>query len=249
MPKSIRGKHSLYWLATFNNYTEDELQTWLVELNDKCKMFVMQEEMGESGTPHLQCKICLLKSARPIETFSCKKIHWEQSKKWKGWQYCCKDESNNGRRWSKGVDVPEPLIVHEPYGWQLEVVDLVKAEPKERKVHWFWSEKTPIGRSSLARYLAIKHDVKLIDGTRASMRWLADMETPPTAVQIDLRGLKKRFKYYASLQKIKDGVFFSEKKRDMVIWNKCPHVIVFASFEPEYEKLSADRWVVKKIDV
>lgn len=248
MPKSIREKHSLYALGTFNNYSEDELTVFLAELHEKCKMFVMQEECGASGTKHLQVKICLLKSGRPTESFSCKKIHWEKSKRWKGWEYCCKDDTNIGRRWAKGVEIPDVLICDEPYGWQLDVVELVKQKPDPRKIYWYWEPNGKMGKSSLCRYLVIKHKAMVFAGKCADMKAaIALAKVKPKICIMDIPRCVEHISY-SGIEEIKNGVFFSPKYESGMVSMNFPHFIVFSNQEPDLSKMSGDRWVVQKIE-
>ena len=54
---------------------------------------------------------------------------------------------------------------------------------------------------------------------------------------------------YSAIEKIKNGCFYSPKyKGSMVIFNS-PHVICFANFLPDKEKLSLDRWNIKEISI
>lgn len=247
MPKKERESASLYWLGTFNNYTEDELAILLTEL-DKCKMYAMQEEVGSVGsTPHLQLKIALEKKGRPTEHFTCKKIHWEKSRVWKGWQYCVKDDTNNGRRWGKGVEIPKPLIVDEMYGWQEDVLEIVDGEPDPRKIYWFWEPEGKFGKSALCRYLAIKKGALVVGGKATDMKAaIALMEKKPTICVMDVPRSVEHISY-TGIEEIKNGIFFSSKYESGMVKMNFPHFIVLANCEPEMHKLSADRWVVRNI--
>lgn len=247
MPKKEREAASLYWLGTFNNYTEDELTVLLSEL-DRCRMFAMQEEVGSIGsTKHLQLKIAFEKKMRPTEFFSTKKIHWEKSKVWKGWQYCVKDDTSAGRRWGKGVTIPKPLIVPDMYGWQLDVLDIVDGEPDERKIYWFWEADGKFGKSALCRYLAVKRGALIVGGKAADMKCaIALMETKPTICVMDIPRSVEHISY-TGIEEIKNGVFASSKYESGMVKMNYPHFIVLANVEPDVSKLSADRWVVRNI--
>lgn len=168
MPKEKRTSPAKYWLGTFNNYTKDECDILVKELNEKCEKFIMQEEVGENGTPHLQMKICFEKKARPVGAFTSKKIHWESSKMWKGWEYCAKDDTHMGQRWSKGI--PRPLKINEPYGWQMKVIEIIKQEPDERSIYWFWEPDGGVGKTVFCKYLIVKHKALLVSGKASDMK-------------------------------------------------------------------------------
>lgn len=246
MPKAPRETGSLYWLGTFNNYSEDELSVLLAELDEKCKKYVMQEEIGsENGTKHLQMKVAFSKRTRPTENFSTKKIHWEKSCKWKGWQYCAKDATNNGRRWAKGETIPKVLWCPEPYGWQLPVVELAKTEPHKRKIHWFWSAEGSMGKSDLCRYLTIKMGALPLSGKADDMKCClaekyADGEIMPELIVIDIPRSQDHVSY-GGFEYIKNANFFSGKYKSKPCTFNPPHIFIFANREPDYTQLSADR--------
>lgn len=214
------------------------------ELEQKCEKYIMQEEIGEGGTPHLQMKICFAKRMRPVGTFTSKKIHWESSKMWKGWEYCAKDDTHVGRRWSKGL--PKPKQFDEPYGWQLKVIEIVKQEPDERSIYWFWEPKGGVGKSDLCRYLCVKFNA--IAASRASdiKCTIARLQEKGKHVpNIMIMDIPRYFKHvsYVDMDGLKDGLFYSSRYGRTVIMNH-PHMIVFSNREPDYEMMSKDRWKV-----
>jgi len=54
---------------------------------------------------------------------------------------------------------------------------------------------------------------------------------------------------YGAMEKIKNGFYMSSKYESKPIIRNCPHIICFANFEPDYDKLSQDRWKVHNIGV
>jgi len=242
-----RVSASIYWTGTFNNYTEDELQKLLVVMEEKCERFCMQEEKVE--TPHLQLKIQFKTKNRPVECFKQPKIHWEKSKMWAGWEYCCKADSRVGRQWFKGCRQPREIKVIEPYGWQLEVVDIIKGEPDERTIHWFWEDKGNVGKTSLCKYLVVKHDALLVNGKTADMMYaVASVKEKPDICILDVPRYQKNNVSYIGLECIKNGIFFNGKYESGMVKIPSPHVLVFANYPPILENLSSDRWHVVHIE-
>ena len=69
----------------------------------------------------------------------------------------------------------------------------------------------------------------------------------PDIIIFDIPRSSQQFVSWAGIEEIKNGMFFSAKyESDMVVFDN-PHVICFANEEPDYNKLSKDRWKVKKI--
>lgn len=254
MPKLIekkRGVPGKVWFMTWNNYEPETLETFIEKVKSSCSKYVGQEEVGENGTPHIQMKIECKKKIRPIEFFGVKAIHWEKSRTFAGHEYCNKDDTRKpgGLRWSFGV--PPPLYVPECYGWQLDVVDLVQTVPDLRKIYWYWEPTGSVGKSSLARYLCVKHNALLVGGKASDMKAaLALMQKNkllmPSVIIADIPRSVEHVSF-SGFEEIKNGVFFSSKYESGMVMMNSPHLIVFANFEPDLSKLSADRWVINDI--
>lgn len=252
--KEPRVSASKYWFFTFNNYSAEEAESIALCFDEKCDKYVMQEEVGSVGSnKHLQGKVCLRVKGRPLEVFKdFKKIHWEKSKMWDGWEYCAKDDTHVGRRWSKGVVIPKPLKINEPYGWQLKVMDIISGEPDDRVIHWFWSARGRVGKTHLVKYLMAKHDALLINGKACDMKCAIAlmMQNKKPLPEICIMNIPRSVDHisYMGMEEIKDGAFFSGKYESGSILMNPPHFLVFANREPEYEKLSDDRWKVYDIE-
>ena len=49
---------------------------------------------------------------------------------------------------------------------------------------------------------------------------------------------------YGAIEKIKNGYYMCSKYESKPIIRNPPHIIIMANFEPDYEALSKDRWIV-----
>lgn len=78
------------WCLTLNNYTEDQYTTLL---NFDCKFIIIGKEVGEQGTPHLQCFIHFKKNHRLAAVRRVSPGHWELAKgdTAANIKYCSKD--------------------------------------------------------------------------------------------------------------------------------------------------------------
>jgi len=247
---SPRVSSSKYWFFTWNNYPGSKVPSFVKSLDEKCSLYAFQEEEGEEGTPHLQGKIGLKEKGRPIEIFGSisKKIHWEKSSKWKGYEYCFKDETCVGKRYGKGVTVPAKLQVPELYGWQEDILDLVtECEPHPRQIYWIWSKDGSKGKSALARYLAIKHNALVVGGKHSDMKAaIALVDNKPTICILDIPRCVDHISYQG-IEEIKNGIFFSGKYESGMVKMNPPHFVVLANKRPETSKLSKDRWRIFRI--
>ena len=76
--------------------------------------------------------------------------------------YCAKLDSRVGQTFSKGYSagcdiVRDPLDGKTLYGFQKEILALIDTAADERTVHWYWSYKGCIGKTSLCKHLVLKH--------------------------------------------------------------------------------------------
>lgn len=90
-----------HWVFTLNNYTPENI----TELNNcsSTKRHSFQEEIGETGTPHLQGYIEFVTKKRPISVFTFK-AHWEKCKSIKAAiEYTQKEDTRSGKQYLKNI--------------------------------------------------------------------------------------------------------------------------------------------------
>jgi len=242
-----------YWSFTYNNYGKIEQIEQIEQIfKHECKWYVFQEETGSEGTPHLQGTICLLKRKRLSELKKIDtKIHWEATKSVSASiVYCSKLESRTGKIYTHGINIPKPLEVDEPYGWQLEIMDIIKQKPDKRTIHWFWEDQGGVGKSSLCKYLGIRHNALMLSGKTNDMFHLINKcEDRREIIIIDIPRSIQDFVNYGAIESIKNGAICSGKYEGCVLYFNCPHVICFANEPPDLTKMSADRWNIRNIKV
>lgn len=245
-----------YWCFTWNNYTLEHVEQMEQVFRGECDWFVFQEEIGEeSGTIHLQGTICL-KTKQRLNQLKClnTSIHWEKTKCVKSSiAYCSKEQTRapNGKQWVYGINIPEPIKITEPYGWQLQVLNIINEEPDDRTINWFWEPVGKVGKSSLCKWLVVKHNAFYIMGGCASdiaNRIIKNGGLKSNIFIIDLPRSRNHISY-STLESIKNGLLATCKYEGGQLVFNPPHIFVFANNEPVYDALSTDRWNVIKIDV
>lgn len=137
------------------------------------------------------------------------------------------------------------------YGWQEEIFSLIKTKPDERIINWYWNKEGNSGKSFLAKYLVLKYDAIFSDGKEYVFKqienWINKQNKSPKVVIFDCPRYNKEYINYGMLEEIKNGMIYSNiNERGVCLFNN-PHVIVFASFQPDIEKMSWDRWNIRKI--
>lgn len=247
---NTRTTASKYWCFTLNNYDNYNIDILKKEIETKCLDWRVQSEVGDNGTPHLQGYLQAIKPIRPMETFSCKAIHWEKCRSPKhAKEYCCKEESADGKIiWDK---TPQ-LKLCTPYGWQLDVIAIIENEADDRTIHWFWEPNGRMGKSALTKYLCAKKMALSVSGKSNDCKYaiIAYNECNhawPSIIIFDIPRTNADYVNYEAIESIKNGCFFSGKYESKQVLMNSPHVIIFANSPPKLHMLSLDRWNVVQI--
>lgn len=251
-------KHLIF---VWNNYHRDDIPTLIECLDHLCFMYAFQEEVGAQGTRHLQGVISLHKRGRWSEFGLPRAIHWEKCEhvpkayiystalEWEG------KKKRFGDVWCKNYSPPKAikLITQDQlYDWQKNLLNIIKEEPNERDIHWVYSAEGAMGKSSFCKLLVAKYNA-ILCGTGKyadimNLIYKTDMDKHNLMVFNLPRNHGNKISYSA-LEAIKDGLVCNTKyETGSKIFN-APHIIVFANAEPEYDKMSQDRWKVINVDI
>lgn len=249
-PPGKQGNQYLYWAFTLNNYTKEILEILVQILKHECVWYVFQEEIGECGTPHLQGTLYLKRKQRMTELKSWNnKVHWERTKKVSASiAYCTKAETRAGEIYSYGIDIPEEVKVDLPYGWQLLVMDIISQKPDDRTIHWFYEPVGGIGKTTLCKYLCVKHKAIMLTGKSNDMFHQLSKMKNIKLVLVDIPRCAQEYINYGAIEQIKNGLIFSGKYEGSQLIFNCPHVICFANEPPTITKMSMDRWRIYNIN-
>lgn len=246
---------SKHWFLTLNNYSKEDIIVF--SSDSSIERYCFQEEIGDSGTPHLQGHFEFKKKIRPLGHFKdmlSNHPRWEKTKHRRAAiEYCSKLDSRNGKTYIKGF--PKSLfrkinVLSEDnlYDWQKEVLSIVREVPDDRTIHWYWDVSGGKGKSALVKYLVVNEHAIKVSGKGSDIKYmLAKCELPPDIVIYDIPRQSKNYVNYAVMEEIKDEVFCSSKYESLMIQMPAPHVICFANFEPDFGMMSVDRWKVTKL--
>lgn len=244
------------WCFTLNNYTNDEWLQILEVLKEKGK-YIIGKEVGEQGTPHIQGYVEFHTKCRPLECIKNKRIHWEKAKgnQEDNIKYCSKDgKYETNLKIKKELKDFIKIRNNKLYYWQEEIKELLKTEPDERSIYWYWEPNGCEGKTALLRHICITLDKEFgtrsicVSGKSADIKLsIEKMEEKPDVVIFICPRYMEDYFSYGALEEVKDAIFFSGKyESGMCIYNP-PHVIVLANFEPEINNLSKDRWKIHRI--
>lgn len=257
-PKQISpAKH---WVFTLNNYTESEINELLNIDSSKVPILLFQEEMEQ--TPHLQGALSFNTKGRPFNVVTNKRIHWEKK---------CKNATlhqsrfyavdpdkriENGRVWMRGWKPPRPvktLASSELYPWELEILELIKNEPDDRKIYWYWSQNGGVGKTSFCKYLVINHNALIVSGKSNDVKHAIceyknkNNDTPELILWNIPRSFSMEYLNYEAIENVKDMLFFSGKYEGGMVCGNPPHLFIFANCEPSCDEEFLKRFVVNEL--
>ena len=241
------------WCFTLNNYTKDDIEYIIGVDSSIVPRYVFQEEVGTSGTRHLQGFVSFSSKKRPKSVFTKINPHWEVCRNVKASiAYCMKQDTQNGQLFTRGVERPFKLDI-ELYDWQKDIRDIVIKEPDDRTIYWFWEANGCRGKTTFAKWLYINFPkVVVLSGKGADMKngiiqYQEKNNSLPNIVIINVPRSSQDFISYTGIEEIKDMFFFSGKYEGGMVCGKNPHVLVFANEPPRYDKMSEDRWSVTNL--
>lgn len=255
-------KQCVKWFFTFNNYSVEQMEQMEQLLKEISKKFIFQEEIGEeTGTPHLQGCFWLKKRRRlaelvKITAYISNTIYMRPVRSWEhSINYCSKDKTASGKRFYQGIKIKKKIKIlceDKFYIWENNIIDIIKTEPDDRSIYWFWEEIGNVGKTTFCKYLCVKHNAIILSGKHSDMKfgivkYIEKHGEYPELIIMDIPRTTENYLSYTGIEEVKNGLFFSSKYEcDMVIGN-CPHLIIFANFEPCEDRLSKDRWKVFEI--
>ncbi len=251
------------WCFTLNNFTNEDIQKLKVpnsSIVPEISMIQFQEEIGESGTKHLQGWIKFSKKIRPLVPFQKYlghgHIHWEKMRGSikENTSYCSKAGGSN--LFSKGVPVPIVKMTYDLLRPKQKAIADCYIEDEDplfgREIHWYWEPDGGWGKSILTKYMVDCMGAIIVSGAckdalHGVADWIRTKEAGPRIIVFDIPRCNAGHVSYQAIEAIKNGTFFSGKYESGMVRFNSPHVIIFSNQPPEYEALSQDRWVVKRL--
>jgi len=249
---------ALRWGFVLNNYTEDDINSIVPKFQENCKIACFSKEIcPTTGTPHLQGYLEFHKKKRPLSLQLTKRIHWGDKygkpavgTRQENIDYCEK-WGEQELAWTHGF--PKKVKIIDPtYEWEQEILKIIKEEPDDRTVHWYYGDGN-IGKTSFCKYLGIKHGALITGGKASDMKHAicqfheSEGDYPTLLVMNIPKSYDKTYLNYDGIESCKDMLFRSGKYEGKSVIGNCPHLFVFANEEPDYSKMMGARWVVTNI--
>lgn len=164
-----------------------------------------------------------------------------------------KAETRKGEIFTRNIDLPYNLMIDSFYDWQNDIVNILNQKPNDRNIYWFYEENGCAGKTTFAKWIFLNYDdVIVLSGKGSDMKngiikYKENTHKLPKIVLINVPRSNVDFLSYTGLEEIKDMFFFSGKYEGGMVCGPNPHVIVFANSEPNYDKMSLDRFIVNNI--
>jgi len=133
-------------------------------------------------------------------------------------------------------------------GWQNDLSLVLSGEPSERQVHWYYEEVGNVGKSYFANNYRSdngRFGYVVTGGRHTDIFYAYNYE--PVVFFDWARDSEDSFPYKV-VEAFKNGYFLNTKYESSPVRFKVPHVVVFANFKPDVNKLSRDRWDIYNIN-
>lgn len=182
-------------------------------------------------------------------------------------KYAMKPNTRQDGPWTDDHDreqenlMRQTILAHMPkqwHPWQALALERILGHHDDRKILWYSDPEGAAGKTTLAKFLAVKHDAGFFTyGDARSILTIAAayLKAKPcfsVGGRILIFNLTKSkpketswHDIYAAIESIKDGFFVPTKGMDMTpIAQMSPTVVVFANEEPRLDLLARGRFEV-----
>lgn len=233
--------------------------------NNNCKRWCFQKEQGEeTGYVHYQCRVSLKTKKRVASMITwmnrvlpgCHVSPTVNVVYYTGNEfYVMKEESRIEGPWSDRININKnnlqlrfrkEIVWRE---WQVQVMDMIKKEPDDRKIHVIVDPRGQSGKTFMCMYLAQTGQAQRVPqqkDARDIARMIMGVE-PKRCYFIDLpRATSHRDQQsiYAAIEEIKNGYCYDDRYHFKERYFEPPHVFVFTNQMPDMNLVSRDRWKI-----
>lgn len=141
--------------------------------------------------------------------------------------------------------------------WIEYLMSILEKKPDPRKIIWVYDPKGNTGKTALCKYLMVTEPQKYYCVNQMGgmhhfgtiVREALKSEWNGGCMLIDLARDAQEKSFYEPLECLKNGMITSLKYVGGTSVFNIPHVVVFANFEPEGDRLSKDRWMPGIIEI
>lgn len=252
-----RDSPKKHFLLTINNYTEEDKEK--LTGSKIIDIAIAQTEIGEqTGTKHIQAYI---KTINKVRFNTIKELfptsHIESVRHIEAAQvYCQKTETATGEwelfRNIQKFDKLRLITTEDLNEKQLELTDTIKNFDGEyRKIMWFCDYTGGFGKSLVSKYFYDQENALILNGGKANdinfiIKDYIDNRKPIRTIIFDIPRCSIEYINYAAIENLYNGLISCNKYESCILrYNPPKRIIVFANQEPDYDKLSEDRIVLR----
>jgi len=174
-------------------------------------------------------------------TLEMKKLRENFSEVWAKYPTFCRDYVND--------HLPKKQVeYHVLRPWQSALYDNLKHNPNPRSIFFIVDPVGNAGKSWFGHYYCHLHDNAqvLLPGKKADMSYILDPLIRVLFIDAP-RSKQGEFLQYDFLEDVKNGYVFCSKYESRIKQLGPTHVVVFMNEEPDMNKLSADRYVIRRV--
>lgn len=132
--------------------------------------------------------------------------------------------------------------------WQSALYEQLKREPDSRSIFFIVDPVGNAGKSWFGHYYAFLHSNAqvMLPGKKADMAYTLDATIRVLFIDAP-RSKQGEFLQYDFLEDVKNGYVFCPKYESRVKQLSKVHVVVFMNEDPDMNKLSKDRYVIRRV--
>lgn len=235
-------------------------------LKEYGKKFWFQLEQGEqTDYKHFQIFISLKTKQRrnELQNLFGRGIHVEPMIAYSALiEYCTKADTRLEGPWThEDTCIPDSIKLIEPKGWQLECIKIANEVADDRKIHVFYSKECGMGKTQIAKYLAVKIPKTIVLGAAKAndlAHAISKIGDPNLIVFIYPKYIEAEQFSWPTIEQAKDGMIFSGKYESKNCLFNSPHIFIFANTCLTQEQMDSNKYCdgqrfvvhnVKKYDV
>ena len=241
------------WIFTLNNYNENEYKDIINFFSSNSSRFSIGEEVGESGTPHLQGYVELsvkkrftyLKDIMP-------RAHIEKARKSREQNLIYTQKDGKYKQ-----NFKEEIYVQEPSQKLKFLVPLMRDYDTfkgDRKIHCVVDKIGGLGKTEFARWCVMNLPDCIVSGGKSGdmknqiIQFKEKNFRTPKYIIFDVPRQNLNFLSYTGIEEIKNMLFYSGKYEGGMVNGNKPFVLLLMNELPDIESMSADRWKIYEID-
>lgn len=246
------------WSFTWNNYELNRVKDLHYnKLRSKAAWWIMQQEKGAQGTPHMQGAIRFKKK---VSLNYLKQVlphaHWDKIESDEQIDYCNKLETLDGDQFRygqvplefRGQGILEPQAL---YTWQAELEKELLGPVNDRKIIWICGKNGNEGKTAFVKYMNWYHSYQFVTGGKTGDigESLKDWLSSAKGVIVDYpRNMDPEEYCYDTLEMFKNGMMSLTKYKSVNRSFTSKHLVVFSNHLPKLDAMSEDRWDVRMLE-